>query len=160
MPPQEIEHFGLTMGTLDVIPIDAGGNPTAQIWDRTAANRLDCTIVLTDPLVHTYHNADDFELVAYFDPLATGGAVVPVPAAAVAFQGNAGAIVGTGAARTLTFAPLAVPSCSIWVPASDPSLPAGPYRVTVVLTHTPDPLDANPRIAGFYDMGIIQLFEP
>jgi hypothetical protein len=141
-------------GTIDVAVFDADGNPITgnQIWDRTLVNRLDTTIVLTGPFKAAYHNADSFQLVAYFDPQATG-TVTQVPAAPVAFLGST----GTLTAAALTFAPPGVPSCSISVPASDPTLPAGPYRVTVVLSHTPTG-GINPRVAGFFDMGIIQLY--
>ena len=153
MAAQTIETSLGVSGTLDVIPFDADGNPSPQIWDRTMVNRLDCTIVLSGPFAGAYHNLDSFSLVAYFDPQ-TGGAPVQVPAAIVPFNGNNGIL----AAGTLTFQSPGVPGCSISVPASDPALPEGPYRVTVVLTHTP--VGVNPRIAGFYDMGIIQLFNP
>jgi len=148
MTAQTIETSLGVSGTLDVIPFDADGNPTAQIWDRTMVNRLDCTIVLNGPFHGAYHNADSFSLVAYFDPQA-GGAHIQVPAAPVPFLGNTGALTAT----TLTFQSPGVPACSISVPVNQP---AGPYRVTAVLTHTPT--GPNPRIAGFYDMGIIQLF--
>jgi hypothetical protein len=156
MAAEVIETAAGLSGTLDVIPYDADGNPSQRIWDRTMANRLDCTIVLTGAWAGTYHNADSFSLLAYFDPVATGGIPVQVPAAAVPFLGSAGTLAGAGPSQTLTFVNPPVGGCSISVPASDPTLPAGSYRVTVVLSHTP--AGPNPRIAGFYDMGIIQLF--
>jgi hypothetical protein len=154
MTAVKIETTAPVLGTLDVVPIDYVGESLTTIWDMSKNNRLDCTIELTGAYHGNYFTAnppDKFTLVAYFQPQ-SGGNVIQVPAPAMPFLGSS----GDNDATRLRFTP-SIPGCSLKVPAN---LPEGAYRVVVVLSHIPGSTGGagNPRIAGFYDFGIITLY--
>jgi hypothetical protein len=153
----KLDTFAGIDGTLDVkiVELDPGSNKPENIWNRNGDNEIDCTIVLSGPVCNTYHDADQFQLVAYFDQQTPAGTTYQFPPIATTFLGSDGKYVSVP--KSLTFDPTNIPACKIKFPAM--SLLPGPYRVTVILTHNPDPVIDNPRMAGFMDLGVIQVFD-
>lgn len=141
-------------GNIDAVTVDPAANPT-NVLDRTLANGINVTWELTGMFADDYL-PDSFQLVAYLNSQAPGGTDYQFPAIPVPFLGSTGTASGTAATNNykLTFNPPIAPAVSISIPAN--SVIAGPYRITVVLTHTP--AVANPRVAGFIEVGMVQFF--
>jgi hypothetical protein len=130
------------------------GNAPTNVLDRTLANGINVTWTLSGVNAVNYLG-DSFTLVAYLDSQVPAGTDYQFPAAPVSFLGSTGTASGTPGTSgyQLAFNPPVAPAMSITI---TPGVNAGIYRLTVVLTHTP--IAANPRVAGFIEVGMVQFF--
>lgn len=152
--PMPQPPLDILTGKLDATIVDSTNLAPEVVLNRQVANGINIGWKLTGLMAPNYHNADNFRLTAYLEEASNGTDQVVTGAI---FQGSTGTLSGGGFNARLEFPAAVFPNPpTLLIPAN--SIPAGVYRVTVVLSH--QPAGTNPRVAGFVDLGMVEFYNP